>query len=165
MDLSVAKPGPRAARRTGDALHVETPAGNLDLEPRDRLDPELASLVNYPGAQPQFAGSPEYVATAEREGQTSSNVTATYWTPDLSGKVLEYYRTALPHWQQKREWLGGAEHAWEFIDTNDPVGTRTIRVRAEFGGTTIENTVSPEHEGDPPRGPGENSSAESGARP
>ena len=137
----------------GTALHIETPAGKFDLEPRDGLDPQLASFVIYPGAQLQLSAAPEYVATAERRGGNSKSLAATCWTADLSGKVLEYYRTVLPHWRQTREWLGDAEHAWEFTDTSDPMGARTIRVRARYGGTEIENIVELDrvgNDGQPP---------------
>jgi hypothetical protein len=131
-----------SVRRSGeaDALHIETPIGNLDLQPQDHLDPRLESFVVYPGAQFQVPDSPDYVARGDVQGKQSSSVTATYWTPDLSGKVLEFYRSALLGWSETREWLGGGMHAYEFADQGD--AARSIRVRSAYGGTAIENTIT-----------------------
>lgn len=98
----------------GAALHVETPFGNLDLEPRQRLDARFASFVFYPRAQPQMDGSPEYLASGGPAGHRWRSMTATYWTREGSGTVLDFYRNQLPRWTRTREWLGGAEHAWIF---------------------------------------------------
>lgn len=126
----------------GPALHVETSAGNLDLEPLQQLDPRLKSFVLYPGAQPRIADSPEYLASGGRRGREMRAIAATYWTPDLSGKVLDFYRSQLPQWTSKLEPWGvadGAGHAWALTNPAEPACS--IRIRSQYGGTTIENIL------------------------
>lgn len=130
----------------GPALHIETSAGNLDLEPLQQLNPRLKSFVLYPGAQPRIPGSPEYLASGGPPGHEMRAMAATYWTPDASGKVLDFYRSQLPQWTAKLEAWGdvdGSGHAWNFTNPAEPACS--IRVRSQYGGTTIENTIELEH--------------------
>lgn len=126
----------------GSAVHIETPTGSLDLAPQPELDPRLTAFVLYPGAKPQIPGSPEYVASGGPHGHEMRAITATYWTPDASGSVLEFYRNMLPQWSQKLEGFGDGSpggHAWNFTNPAEPA--HSIRIRSQYGGTTIENTI------------------------
>jgi hypothetical protein len=124
----------------GKAVHVETPIGVLDLKPHEKLDPELARMLVYPGATPAQSQPPEYEADVQFLGREFHVLVATYWTLTPADVVWEFYRRELPDWQEKRQRGYGRSLVQESAD-----GTRKIRVYSHNGSTMIETGVYLKH--------------------
>lgn len=122
---------------TGKAVHVETPIGTFDLRPRQQLDPELASMLVYPGATPSESQPPEYAAEGTLLGKEFHVLVATYWTMTPPDVVWEFYRRELPEWKESRQRGRG-----RFLIQQSADGTRTIRVYGQSNSTLIETRVS-----------------------
>jgi hypothetical protein len=127
----------------GKAVHVDTPVGFFDLKPHEKLDPELASMLVYPGATPAQSQSPEYEADAQFLGREFHVLLASYWTLTPADVVWEFYRRELPDWQEKRQRGYGRFLVQERAD-----GTRKIRVYGHNGSTMIEIALYLKHKGE-----------------
>jgi hypothetical protein len=127
-------------QKAGKAVHVETPLGGFDLKPQEKLCPELASILVYPGATPTQSQPPEYEADGQFLGREFHILVATYWTSSPADVVWEFYRRELPDWQEKRQHGYGRSLVLETAD-----GTRTVRVYSHNANTLIETRVSRKH--------------------
>lgn len=117
----------------GKAVHVETPLGGVALKPHQKLDPELASMLMYPGATPAESQPPEYEAEGKLFGKEFHILIATYWTLTPTDVVWEFYRRELPEWKESRQRGRGRSLIQEKAD-----GTRSVRVYSERSSTLIE---------------------------
>jgi hypothetical protein len=124
----------------GKVVHVETPIGVFDLKPHDKLDPELASILVYPGATPVESQPREYEAEAKLLGQDFHVLVATYWTLTPADIVWEFYRRELPEWQESRQRGRGRSLIQQAAD-----GVRTVRVYGQNSSTLIETKISLKH--------------------
>jgi hypothetical protein len=121
----------------GKAVHVETPIGGFDLKPHEKLDPELASMLVYPGATPAESQPLEYEAEGEVLRKAFHLLVATYWTLTPTDVVWEFYRRELPEWKESRQRGRGRSLTQQSAD-----GTRTVRVYGRSNSTLIETKVS-----------------------
>jgi hypothetical protein len=122
---------------SGKAVHVETPIGIFDLKTHDKLDPELANMLMYPGASRTESQAPEYEVEAHVLGRDFRVLLATYWTLTPPDIVWEFYRRELRDWQEKRQRGLGRSLVQE-----TPAGTRTVRVYGQNNSTLIETRVT-----------------------
>jgi hypothetical protein len=122
---------------SGKAVHLETPIGVFDLKAHDKLDPELASMLVYPGASRAESQAAEYEAEAEVFGRDFRVLVTTYWTLTPTDVVWEFYRRELPDWQEKRRRGYGRSLVQE-----TPEGTSTVRVYGQNNSTLIETRVT-----------------------
>lgn len=128
----------RGARTTvqGDAVHIESRLGTFDLKPNQQADPELAALLQYPGALHCNAAAAEYkidVAFGKREFHS---VNTSFWTPDPVSRVCEYYRRELP------QWVEDSDDAAYALSDHSTGSERKIRVFRKGDRTMIETSVS-----------------------
>jgi hypothetical protein len=121
---------------SGKAIHIETSIGTFDLKPHEKLDPELATMLVYPGASRTESQPPEYEAVAHVLGRDFRVLAATYWTLTPTDVVWEFYRRELPDWQEKRQRGYGRSLVQE-----TPEGPRTVRVYGQNNSTLIETRV------------------------
>src|ERR1700739_3319930 len=84
------------ATKAGQAVHMDTPLGTMDLRPEDALDPRLASITLYHGAMPTNPGVADEVSEWRFRSIDRRDVTAAYWTPDPPQMVEDFYREELP---------------------------------------------------------------------
>jgi hypothetical protein len=123
--------------KAGKAVHVESPIGAFDLKPHEKLDPELASMLVYPGATAVKSQPPEYEAEGNLLGKQFHVLLAAYWTLTPVDMVWEFYRRELPDWTESRQRGRGRSLIRQSED-----GTRTVRVYGQNSGTLIEMKVS-----------------------
>lgn len=121
----------------GKAVHFDTPLGGFDLKPKEKLDPELAAMLVYPGATPAESQPTEYAVDGELLGQEFHILIATYWTLTPHEVVWEFYRRELNGWKESRQRGRGRSLIQKSAD-----GTRSIRVYSERNSTLIETKVS-----------------------
>ncbi|HLW88319.1 MAG TPA: hypothetical protein VKR57_07475 [Terriglobales bacterium] len=114
------------------AVDLESPVVSPEASIHPELDPQLASVLIYPGAVPIRK------TVAEGEGgRRRSELSVTYWTPDPIETVWEHYRRELPDWaetlsQDSRELIYRTDHH-----------ACLIRVYDQDGRTLIDATVKP----------------------
>jgi hypothetical protein len=122
----------------GKTIHVDTPAGALDLKPRSGRDPMLASLVMYPGAQPVESLTSGYEASFSLFGHGLQCAAEKYGTPDPAQAVREFFERNLPDWNWDRHNDGSGERL-----CHDDGGCRlAITIRREGSQTIIEPAVA-----------------------
>jgi hypothetical protein len=128
------------AKKTPAASKISKPIPAVDLETlvvlpeatlHPELDPQLASVLIYPGAVPVKK------TLAEGPGRHPSELSVTYWTPDSIETVWEHYRRELPDWAETL-----SQDARELIYRTD-AHSCLIRVYDKDGRTLIEATVKP----------------------
>lgn len=124
---------------------VSGPIPVADLESRfisselpayPEVDPQLASMLIYPGAVPVRKSVAE--REAESRTQNSGEISATYWTPDPVDTVWEHYRRELPDWKETL-----SENASRELIYRTDRHSCLIRVYGKDGRTLIEATVKP----------------------
>ncbi len=123
--------------KPGKAIHIQTPIGTLDLQPKADLHPTLASILVFPGATPVESQPPEYEADVHLLGREFHLFVATYWTLTPADVVWEFYRRELPGWQESRQRGRGRS-----LMRREPDCERSVRVYSQNGSTLIENKVS-----------------------
>ncbi|MGO9647771.1 hypothetical protein SBA7_120050 [Candidatus Sulfotelmatobacter sp. SbA7] len=128
------------AKKTRTESKVSEPIPVVDLETlvvlpeaafHPELDPQLASVLIYPGAVPVKK------TVAEGPGSQRGELSVTYWTPDPIETVWEHYRRELPDWAETL-----SQQARELIYRTD-AHSCLIRVYDKDGRTLIEATVKP----------------------
>lgn len=134
------------AKKTRAASKVSEPIPVVDLETlvvspevsiHPELDPQLASVLIYPGAVPVKQTVVEHEAESRLGSQHRSVLSVTYWTPDPIETVWEHYRRELPDWAETL-----SQDARELIYRTD-YHSCLIRVYDKDGRTLIEATVKP----------------------
>jgi len=137
----------RFAKKTTAEARVSGPNSAVDLETRaplspeavihPELDPQLASILVYPGA----VAVKKTVAESDADlhsGSSRGQVSVTYWTPDPVETVWEHYRRELPDWAETLSQDAGKELIYR-TDHHSCL----IRVYDQDGRTLIEATVKP----------------------
>jgi hypothetical protein len=137
----------RFAKKTTAEARVSGPNSAGDLETRaplspeavihPELDPQLASILVYPGA----VAVKKTVAESDADlhsGSSRGQVSVTYWTPDPVETVWEHYRRELPDWAETLSQDAGKELIYR-TDHHSCL----IRVYDQDGRTLIEATVKP----------------------
>lgn len=118
-------------------IHVRTPLGSLDLKPKQELHPILQQVPRYPGATRLASEAVEYEAEVRVLSREFQIFVATYWTSNPADAVWEFYRNALPGWQEKRKRGHG-----RFLVQETPEGTVTVRVYSNHStDTQIEHRL------------------------
>jgi hypothetical protein len=110
----------------------------LDVPPQRELDPQLASILVYPGAVPIRKSVAEREVDVRLDRQHSREVSITYWTPDPVETVWEHYRRELPDWAETMSQDAGRELLYQ-TDHHSCL----IRVYTHEGRTLIDATVKP----------------------
>src|SRR3974390_3011572 len=85
----------------GEGFRVETPFGEVEMEPGADLDPILAQIPIYPDAT-RADGVPEAVTKFELHGSTLTYVSTHYRTRDDLQKVWGFYRHFLSNWEEAK---------------------------------------------------------------
>jgi len=122
----------------GQEIHLETPLGSLDVEPRSKTDPRLASMILYPGATPADRRAAEYESDIHFGPKHFKRIGADYWTSDPVDIVWEFYRRELPNWTINLAHDTGHELVERTSDCE-----RFIRVYRRQDRTIIEHSIRP----------------------
>jgi hypothetical protein len=122
----------------GQEIHLETPLGSLDVEPRSKPDPRLAGMILYPGAIPSGRGAAGYESDIRFGPKHFRQIGADYWTSDPVDVVWEFYRRELPGWSVNLAHDTGHE-----LVERTAEGERLIRVYRKKDRTVIEHSVRP----------------------
>ncbi len=126
---------------------VSDPGPVVDLESRVTsreapvymdLDPQLASILVYPGAVPVKKSVVERETELRPGSQRSRELSITYWTQDPIDVVWEHYRRELPDWAETLS----QDARRELLYRTDQHSC-LIRVYDKDGRTLIEATVKP----------------------
>jgi len=110
----------------------------VDVPTHLEIDPQLASMLIYPGAVPLRKSLSEREAGSHRARPGSGEISATYWTPDPIETVWEHYRRELPDWAETL-----SENASRELIYRTDHHSCLIRVYGKDGRTLIEATVKP----------------------
>jgi hypothetical protein len=121
---------------SGKAVHVKTPLGGFDLKPQDKLAPELARMLVYPGAAPLASQPTEYEAEGNLLGREFHVLVASYQTTTPLEIVWEFYRRELVDWREKQS------GSLRSLVRESAEGTQTIRVHQQGSNTLIETRIS-----------------------
>lgn len=126
--------------KSGKAIHVHTPIGNIDSEPqgKDKLDPRLGKLPVYPGAMPGNPASVQTVTRVDFNHGVLQEISSDYWTSDSIDDVWQFYRRQLPEWPRNLDESRGRE-----LIHPEPDGVRLIRVTRRNDRTIIEICIKP----------------------
>jgi hypothetical protein len=127
-------------RRVSDpspVVDLGSHAVSIEVPTQGELDPQLASILVYPGAVP-IKKSVEREADLHPDSHPSREVSITYWTPDPVEVVWEHYRRELPDWAETLSQGAGRELLYH-TDHHSCL----IRVYDKDGRTLIEATVKP----------------------
>lgn len=122
----------------GQAIHVDTPVGTLDVTPEAKLDPRLAAIPIYRGAMPENPVGPESVTELRLGWKTFKDISATYWTPDDEDQVWEFYRQQLPDWPRNLSHTQGKE-----LIHREAAYALLVRISRRQDRTIIETSVKP----------------------
>ena len=122
----------------GKTIHLDTPAGAVDIKPRTGRDPALAALPLYPGSLPFEPEKPGYDASFNLFGRALELTAEKYWTPDGAGAVRDFFERSLPGWQWDRHY----DTSGDRLRHDDGVTNLAITIRREGGRTIIEPVVS-----------------------
>lgn len=122
----------------GKSVHLDNPFGTLDLRREVQLDPRLAQIPIYPGAQQQNPSSPESVSELRVRGRVLQDITVAYWTSDDAQQVWDFYRQRLPGWQENLDTAQGKE-----LISREGDGVRLVRVSRDGEQTKIETCIKP----------------------
>jgi hypothetical protein len=133
----ILKSGPGTIRQTdnGPELHWVGNLGALDIQRTQKSDPQLASMLKYPGAAPVFPRAEDSQIRVRIGKRQFGTTTRSYWTSDPAEVVWEFYRRELPGWTESVH----CEKGQELIDP--PTG-RAISIVQEPDRTLIECCVS-----------------------
>jgi len=104
-------------------IHVRTPIGTLDVKPKQELHPILQEIPKYPSATQVTSDPAEYEAEVHVLSREFQIFVATYWTSSPADAVWEFYRNALPGWQETRKRGQG-----RILVQDRSEGTVTVRV-------------------------------------
>lgn len=118
-------------------IALETPPVSPEGSIHPELDPQLASVLLYPGAVPVKKTLVEHEAESRPGRQRRSVLSVTYWTPDPIETVWQHYRRELPDWAETF-----SQDVRELIYRTD-YHSCLIRVYDKDGRTLIEATVKP----------------------
>lgn len=122
----------------GQEIHLQTPVGSLDVEPRSKSDPRLASMMQYPGAIPADRRAAEYESDIQFGPKHFKQIGADYWTSDPVDIVWAFYRRELPNWSVNLDRHMGHELVEQTAGCK-----RMIRVYRKQDRTTIEHSIRP----------------------
>src|SRR5689334_8570193 len=123
---------------SGEALHLQTPLGTVDIRPESKLDARLASIPVYPGALPVQPAVADQVTEFHFRSHTTTDVSTSCWTPDPVKTVEDFYRRELPGWTRNL-----IEHSgWELVEATRNC-VRMVRVFASQDRTIIEHSIKP----------------------
>lgn len=123
----------------GNAVHVASPIGMLDVEPAKKLDDRLARIPVYPGAMPEDTAAAESIARLQLGGKLLEEISTSYWTPDDSKQVWEFYREQLSDWPQN---LDGTQGGKELIRREQDY-VLLVRVSGRPDRTIIDTCIKP----------------------
>ena len=119
----------------GDNVSIDTPAGHLQIQAHEKLNPESLGIPLYPGAKRAKDGGGATFSWTSSDGKDDKAVSVAggdFLTPDPPGRVVEYYRSQLPNWMIVTD-RDGATHL-EF--TRDGY-KRIVAIREKGDGTHI----------------------------
>ncbi len=122
----------------GQEIHLQTPLGSLDVEPRSKPDPRLASMILYPGAIRADRRGAGYESDIHFGPKHFKQIGADYWTSDPLDIVWEFYRRELPGWSINLAHDIGHELVERTTDCE-----RFIRVYRKQDRTIIEHSIRP----------------------
>jgi hypothetical protein len=90
---------------SGKTVHLESPLGGLDLKPHPDMDPALAAIPVFSGAT--RSTSPAYEADIHFRRQSNRYIALNYSAAAVPAVVFDFYRNALPDWQEDRQRQSG----------------------------------------------------------
>jgi hypothetical protein len=117
---------------------IEGHVTSQEVSAHPDLDPQLASILVYPGAVPVRKSVIERETEVLPGSQRSRELSITYWTPDAIEVVWEHYRRELPDWAEALAQEAGRELLYR-TDHHSCL----IRVYSKDGRTMIEATIKP----------------------
>jgi hypothetical protein len=124
-------------KETGAGDHktvsVETPFGNMAVEPRKDLDPSRVGIPVYPGAtRGTDHGGAQVQFDAGDFHKEFEVAAAVYYSDDPAEKVRQYYDQKFPDWKHPLD----DKEGWH-IETHESNRVRSISVKAVDGRTRI----------------------------
>jgi hypothetical protein len=122
----------------GKTIHLDTPAGAVDIKPRTGRDPVLAALPLYPGSLPFEPEKPGYDTSFNLFGRGLQLTAEKYWTADGAGAVRDFFERNLPGWQWDRHYDASGDR----LRHDEGETILAITIRREDGRTIIEPAVS-----------------------
>lgn len=122
----------------GEDVRIETPLGTIGIHPTATLDPRLAEIPLYPGAESEKPATPASVSVVHFRGRTFEETTASYWSFDPVDAVWDFYHQALPEWPRNLVDARGKELIEHRTDC-----VRLIRITKVDQRTLIETSIKP----------------------
>jgi hypothetical protein len=128
----------RRVSGSAPVVDLESRLSSAEVPAQREIDPQLASILLYPGAVPVKKTVAEQASDLGPGGQPAQELSITYWTPDPMDAVWEHYRRELPDWAETLSQDDGRELLYR-TDHHSCL----IRVYSQDGRTLIETTVKP----------------------
>ena len=118
-------------------IKVDTPAGSLRVNTREKIDPRLLGVPIYPGARPTTdeAKSVSIESDLGDEARAFHLVAAEYRTPDSVDDVRAFYKKEVPHCIVSKKGIEYTEGGYRrFVALDRRSGETRITVLASFEG-------------------------------